>query len=98
MAPTLVAGRVARTDVSPDGNKVQITIHTRQALGRPGASTYVIDFRQEGSATVVSTENRKMPPELAAKMQYDIDRWKRGEANCSRERPKTAAVPTAVAR
>ena len=64
---------VYRADVSPDGSKVQITIHTRQALGTPGASTYAIDFREEGSSTVVSTENRKMPPELAAKMQYDID-------------------------
>jgi hypothetical protein len=93
----LLRDYVYRADVSPDGNKVQITIHTRQALGRPGASTYAIDFRQEGSSTVVSTQNRQMPPELAAKMQYDIDRWKRGEANCSREMPKTAAVP-AVAR
>jgi hypothetical protein len=42
----------------------------------------------------VTTENRKMSPELAAKMQYDIDRWKRGETTCSREMPKvTAAVP-----
>jgi hypothetical protein len=90
----LLRDYVYRADVSPDGNKVQITIHTRQALGRPGASTYAIDFSQEGSSTVVSTENRKMPPELAAKMQYDIDRWKRGESNCSREMPKTAAVPT----
>jgi hypothetical protein len=93
----LLRDYVYRADVSPDGNKVQITIHTRQALGRPGAATYAIDFRQEGSATVVSTENRKMPPALATKMQYDIDRWKRGESNCSREMPKTAAVP-AVAR
>ena len=92
----LLRDYVYRADVSPDGNKVQITIHTRQALGRPGPSTYAIDFRQEGSSTVVSTENRKMPPELAAKMQYDIDRWKRGESNCSREMPKTAAVPAAV--
>ncbi len=92
----LLRDYVYRADVSPDGDKVQITIHTRQALGRPGASTYAIDFRQEGAATVVSTENRKMPPELAAKMQYDIDRWKRGEANCSREMPKTAAVPAVV--
>ena len=27
---------------------------------------------EEGNYTVVSTENRKMPPELAAKMQFDI--------------------------
>jgi hypothetical protein len=94
----LLRDYVYRADVSPDGTKVQITIHTRQALGRPGASTYAIDFRQEGSATVVSTENLKMPPELAAKLQYDIDRWKRGETNCSREMPKTAAVPTAAMR
>jgi len=92
----LLPNHVYRANVSPNGNKVQITIHTRQALGRPGASTYAIDFRPEGSSTVVSTENRKMPPELAAKMAYDIDRWKRGESNCSREMPKTAAVPAVV--
>jgi hypothetical protein len=36
-----------------------------------------------------------MPPELAAKMQFDIDRWKRGETNCSKEMPKavTASAP-----
>ncbi len=90
----LLRDYVYRADVSSDGSKVQITIHRRLALGRPGLSTYAIDFKQEGSATVVTTENRKMPPELAAKMQYDIDRWKRGESNCSREMPKTAAVPT----
>ncbi|MCJ7597212.1 MAG: hypothetical protein MUO41_01025 [Methyloceanibacter sp.] len=92
----LLRDYVYRADVSPNGDKVQITIHTRQALGRPGASTYAIDFKQEGSATVVTTENRKMPPEIAAKMQYDIDRWKRGESNCSREMPKTAAAPAAA--
>jgi hypothetical protein len=92
----LLAKYVYRADVSPNGNKVQITIHQRQALGRPGLSTYAIDFRQEGSSTVVTTENRKMPPELAAKMQYDIERWKRGESNCAKEMPKTAAAPTAA--
>ena len=90
----LLPNHVYRADVSPDGSKVQITIHDKQALGRAGLSTYAIDFRQEGAYTVVTTENRKMSPELAAKMQYDIDRWKRGETNCSREMPKvTAAVP-----
>ena len=75
----LLRDYVYRADVSADGSKVQITVHQRQALGRPGLLTYIIDFKQEGSATVVATENRKMPPDLAAKMQYDIDRWKRGE-------------------
>lgn len=90
----LLPNHVYRADVSPDGSKVQITIHDKQALGRAGLSTYAIDFRQEGAYTVVTTENRKMSPELAAKMQYDIDRWKRGETTCSREMPKvTAAVP-----
>ncbi len=43
---------------------------------------------------MVTTQNRSMPPELAAKMQYDIDRWKRGETNCSKAMPKvTAAAP-----
>jgi hypothetical protein len=88
----LLPDHVYRADVSPSGSKVQITIHQKLALGRPGLSTYAIDFRQEGPSTVVSTENRKMPPELAAKMQYDIERWKRGEADCNKVMPPVAAV------
>jgi hypothetical protein len=87
----LLPNHVYRAKVSPDGSKVQITIHQREALGRPGLSTYAIDFREEGAYTVVSTENRKMPPELAAKMQFDIARWKRGQTNCSRQMPPVAA-------
>ena len=78
---------VYRADVSPDGANVKITIHEREALGRAGMSTYAIDFKQEGPSTVITTENRKMPPDLAAKMQYDIDRWKRGESDCNKTRP-----------
>ena len=69
----LLPNHVYRAKVSADGSKVQITIHEKEALGRPGLSTYAIDFREEGNYTVVSTENRKMPPDLAAKMQFDID-------------------------
>jgi hypothetical protein len=89
----LLPDHVYRADVSPDGSKVQITIHQKLALGRPGLSTYAIDFRQEGPSTVVSTENRKMPPELAAKLQYEIDRWKRGETDCNKLMPVAAAAP-----
>jgi hypothetical protein len=88
----LLPNHVYRADVSPDGDKVQITIHQKQALGRAGLSTYAIDFKQQGSYTVVTSENRSMPPELAAKMQFDIDRWKRGETNCSKEMPKVTAA------
>jgi len=95
----LLPNHVYRADVSPDGDKVQITIHQKVALGRPGLQTYAIDFSQQGAYTVVTTQNRSMPPELAAKMQYDIDRWKRGETNCSKEMPKvTAAAPPRAAR
>jgi hypothetical protein len=90
----LLPDHVYRADVSPDGSKVQITIHKKIALGRAGVSTYAIDFKQEGAYTVVTTQNRSMTPELAAKMAFDIDRWKRGEANCSKQMPKvTAAAP-----
>jgi hypothetical protein len=88
----LLPNHVYRANVSPNGSKVQITIHQKLALGRPGLSTYAIDFREEGPSTLVSTENRKMPPELAAKMQYDIDRWKRGEADCNKVMPPVAAA------
>jgi hypothetical protein len=88
----LLPQHVYRANVSPDGSKVHITIHQKQALGRAGVSTYAIDFRQEGASTLVTTENRSMPPELAAKMQFDIDRWKRGEANCSKVMPPVASA------
>jgi hypothetical protein len=91
----LLPNHVYRANVSPNGSKVQITIHQKLALGRPGLSTYAVDFREEGSSTVVSTENRKMPPELAAKMQYDIDRWKRGEADCNKVMPPVASANAA---
>jgi hypothetical protein len=91
----LLPEHVYRANVSPDGSKVQITIHKKLALGRPGVSTYAIDFQQEGPATVVNTQNRLMTPELAAKMQYDIERWKRGEADCNRVMPPVAAATPA---
>jgi hypothetical protein len=88
----LLPDHVYKADVSPNGSKVQITIHQKLNLGRAGLSTYAINFRQEGPSTVVTTENRKMTPELAAKMQYDIDRWKRGETDCNRVMPPVAAA------
>jgi hypothetical protein len=92
----LLPNHVYRADVSPDGDKVEITIHQKIALGRAGTETYAINFAEQGPYTVVTTANLSMPPELAAKMQYDIDRWKRGETNCSRAMPKvTAAAPAA---
>jgi hypothetical protein len=94
----LLPNHVYRADVSSDGSKVRITIHQKLALGRPGLSTYAIDFRQQGPYTVVSAENRGMPPGLAAKMQFDIARWKRGETNCSKAMPAVAAVPSGAAR
>jgi predicted small lipoprotein YifL len=94
----LLPNHVYKADVSPDGSKVKITIHQKQALGRPGLATYAIDFKQEGPYTVVTAANRKMTPELAAKMQFDIDRWKRGESNCSKEMPKATAAAPAAAR
>jgi hypothetical protein len=93
----LLPEHVYRADVSPGGSKVQITIHKKIALGRAGVSTYAIDFNQEGGYTIVTTQNRGMSPELAAKMQFDIDRWKRGETNCSNVMPKAATASSAPA-
>ena len=92
----LLPNHVYRADVSPSGSKVTITVHQRADLGRAGLSTYVIDFKRQGPATVITTENRRMPPNLAAKMQYDIDRWKGGETNCSKVMPKVAAAAPAA--
>jgi hypothetical protein len=85
---------VYRADVSPSGRMVQIVIHEKLALGRAGQATYAVDFKEEGGYTVVRTYNRQMPPDLAVKMQYDIDRWKRGEANCSRQMLKLKSAAT----
>jgi hypothetical protein len=86
---------VYRADVAPDGSKVQITVNERRNLGRAGKVTYMIDFDQEGAYTVVNTLNLSMPPDLAAKMQFDIGRWKNGEQNCSKEMPRVTAAPPA---
>ena len=84
----LLPNHVYRADVSPGGGKVKITVHQRAKLGRAGLTAYVIDFKQSGPSTVINTENRKMPPDLAAKMQYDINRWQRGQSNCNKTMPK----------
>jgi hypothetical protein len=94
----LLPNHVYRADVSPDGEKVKITIHQKIALGRAGLETYAIDFAEQGPYTVVTTENRGMPAELAAKMQYDIERWKRGETNCSNEMPTVTTASAQTSR
>ena len=93
----LLPKHVYRADVSPDGSKVQISVHQKIELGRAGMTTYVIDFKQSGPSTVITTENRTMPPDLAAKMQFDLDRWKGGRSDCSKEMPTTGSVPLAKA-
>ena len=95
-ANPLLPNHVYRADVSPSGRMVQIVIHEKLALGRAGNATYAVDFKEEDGYTVVRTYNRKMPPVLAAKMQYDIDRWKGGETNCSKVMPKVAAAAPAT--
>jgi hypothetical protein len=37
-----------------------------------------------------------MPQALAAKMQYDIDRWQRGASDCNRKMPAIASAPAAA--
>jgi hypothetical protein len=91
----LFPDHVYRADVSPDGSKVKITIHDRLKLGRAGKTAYVIDFNQQGTYTVVTTQNLTMTPEQAAKMQFDINRWKSGQTNCSKEMPTVVAQPAA---
>lgn len=86
---------VYRADVSPDGQKVKITIHNKIKLGRAGKLAYTIDFDQQGGHTIVTTKNLTMTPEQAAKMQFDINRWKGGQTNCSNEMPKVVAQPKA---
>jgi hypothetical protein len=83
----LLPDHVYRADVSPNGNKVQITVHEARNLGRAGETAYVIDFKPGGSGTVVTSQNVKMTPEQAAKMRYDVERWKRGETSCSKDMP-----------
>ena len=92
----LLPNHVYRADVSPGGGKVQISVHQKIELGRAGATTYIIDFKQQGAATAITAVNRTMPPRLAAKMQYDIDRWQHGASDCNRKMPAVAAAPAAV--
>ena len=93
----LLPNHVYRADVSPSGSKVTITVHQRADLGRAGLLAYVVDFKQQGPSTVITTENRRMPPELAAKMQYDVNRWQRGASDCNRVMPPVAFAPAVAA-
>lgn len=91
----LFPDHVYRADVAPDGQKVKITIHDKRNLGRAGKLAYTIDFHQQGASTIVTTKNLTMTSEQAAKMQFDINRWKSGQQNCSNEWPKVVAQPAA---
>jgi len=88
----LLPNYVYRADVRPGGDKVQISVHQKIELGRAGVATYVIDFNQSDSSTVITTQNLTMPPNLAAKMQYDIARWQHGQSDCSKTMPVTASA------
>ena len=89
-APLLPA-HVYRADVSPGGETVKISIHDKKdARGLAGDVAYSIDIADRDGATVIATQNRTMTPSQAAKMQYDINRWKSGQTNCSRELPGLA--------
>jgi hypothetical protein len=88
----LLPNYVYQANVSPDGSKVQITIHNREALGRPGYLAYMIDFNSDNGQTKIEPTNFTMPAKLAAKMKYDLDRWQRGETNCSTKMPAVSAV------
>jgi hypothetical protein len=89
----LFPNHVYRADVAPDGSKVKITIHDRRNLGRAGKLAYSIDFHRQGNHTNVTTQNVSMTPAQAAKMQFDIKRWRSGQTNCSNEMPKVIAQP-----
>lgn len=91
----LFPDHVYRADVAPDGEKVKITIHDKRNLGRAGKLAYTIDFHQQGASTIITTKNLTMTPQQAAKMQFDINRWKSGQTNCSKEMPKVVAQPVA---
>jgi len=90
----LLPNHVYRANVSADGGTVLIAVHEKQPLGRAGLLAYLINFKQDGGYTLITTSNRAMPAQLAAKMQFDIERWKRGETNCSRAMPPVAALPS----
>jgi hypothetical protein len=85
-------------NVAPDGSKVKIGIYTRAELGRRGSLAYTIDFKQEGASVGMEPYNVRMPAYLAAKMQYDLSRWQRGETDCNTvmpaEAPPAAPSPT----
>ncbi|XSG81380.1 MAG: hypothetical protein ACPW61_09870 [Methyloligella sp. ZOD6] len=85
--PLLRKDYVYHAEVAPDGSKVQISVHEKQPDGRPGYGAYGIFFHTEGPQTVLNQENKRMPPRLAAKMRYDVDRWHRGATDCNAEMP-----------
>jgi hypothetical protein len=90
----LFPNHVYRADASPSGRYAQIVIHEARDLGRAGQGAFGVDFKEEEGRTVIIPQNRRMTPEQAAKMRYDIERWKRGETDCNKVMPQAAAQPT----
>ena len=47
-------------------DRMKISVHDKRNLGRAGKTAFVIDFNQQGTSTVVTTQNLTMTPEQAA--------------------------------
>lgn len=78
----LLPGYVYRARVSSDGGPVQILIHRKTRWGLPGALSYVINFKPDGTEIELVPDNVRMPDRLAEQMHADLARWQHGETGC----------------
>lgn len=85
VASPLLPYHMYRADVSPGGDTEKIGVYETTRQKRPGALAYLIVLEQEDGYTSVKTQNRKMPPEAASKLRYDIERRTHGEASWKRD-------------
>ncbi len=97
----------ADADAPSRGGKAEIVLHVREPVqpNPRGAKAYRIKIEPAGEASVVETENLRLPEPTARALNGDVGRWSKGEQGCAGattavgwtpQDGKTAAAPVAV--
>ena len=75
----------AEADAASRGGKAEITVHARDpAQPNPrGPKAYRINIDPNGETATVTTENLKMPDNVALAMTSDVNRWSKGDQGCA---------------
>ncbi|GBF28364.1 hypothetical protein MnTg02_03428 [bacterium MnTg02] len=81
----VLKGHVFFAETQQEKPKVEahITINEIAKNGRRGLKAFSVDFLPSGNATLVRTDNFRLPPALAVQLENDVRRWVAGQTGCS---------------